>query len=135
MFSEKNYLASKFRHMKILVCEDNDVALKVIQLALKGIPGQTIIARDGRQALQALDAHPDVDLVITDIHMPFNNGDVVLDQIRNVQEKKTPIIMISSDANDDVIRIALNSGVNEFVEKPLDPDVLKSKVKKLLKLK
>jgi response regulator RpfG family c-di-GMP phosphodiesterase len=42
--------------------------------------------------------------------------------------------MISSDANEDVIRIAKNSGVNEFIEKPLDPDLLKSKVKKLLKL-
>jgi CheY-like chemotaxis protein len=120
--------------MKVLVCEDNEVALKVIQVALNRLNIHPLMATDGRQALKILEEEPNLDLIITDIHMPFNNGDEILNRVRVAAGQATPIIMISSDANDDVIRIAKNSGVNEFIEKPFDPKVLEAKVKKLLKL-
>ena len=120
--------------MKVLICEDNEVALKVIQVALENLKLETVVARDGRRAIQLLEIHNDFDLIITDIHMPFQNGDEVLSQVREYQGKNTPIIMVSSDADKDVIKMALKSGVNEFIEKPLDPKVLQQKVKKLLKL-
>ena len=120
--------------MKVLICEDNEVALKVIQVALEDLKLETVIARDGRRALQLLDIHTDFDLIVTDIHMPFLNGDDVLKEVRAYQGKNTPIIMVSSDADQDVIAMALKSGVNEFIEKPLDPKVLKEKVKKLLNI-
>lgn len=120
--------------MKVLVCEDNEVALKVMQVALEDLKLEAVVARDGRRALQLLEIHTDFDLIITDIHMPFQNGDDVLTEIRANQGKSTPIIMVSSDADQDVISMALKSGVNEFIEKPLDPKVLKEKVRKLLKI-
>jgi CheY-like chemotaxis protein len=119
--------------MNVLVCEDNQVALKVIQVALEELNLNTVIAHDGRQALKILDETPDFDLIVTDIHMPFNNGDEILSRIRE-SSQSTPIIMISSDANEDVIRIAKDAGVNEFIEKPFDPKALQVKVKKLLKM-
>jgi CheY-like chemotaxis protein len=120
--------------MKVLICEDNEVALKVMQVALEDLKLETVVARDGRRAIQLLDIHTDFDLIITDIHMPYQNGDEILNEVRSSQGKSTPIIMVSSDADKDVISLALQSGVNEFIEKPLDPKVLKQKVKKLLKL-
>jgi len=120
--------------MKVLVCEDNPVALKVMEVALADLKLETVVARDGRRALQMLEIHTDFDLIITDIHMPFQNGDEILKEVRAYQGKDTPIIMVSSDADQDVIKMALHSGVNEFIEKPLDPEVLKVKVKKLLKI-
>lgn len=120
--------------MKVLVCEDNMVALKVMQVALEDLKLEVVVAKDGRRAIQMLEIHTDFDLIITDIHMPFQNGDEVLNQVRTIDGKNTPIIMVSSDADRDVISLALKSGVNEFIEKPLDPEVLKKKVKKLLKL-
>jgi CheY-like chemotaxis protein len=120
--------------MKVLICEDNEVALKVMQVALEDLKLEAVVARDGRRALQLLEIQTDFDLIITDIHMPFQNGDEVLNQVRSIEGKNTPIIMVSSDADRDVISLALKSGVNEFIEKPLDPKVLKEKVRKLLKL-
>lgn len=120
--------------MKVLICEDNAVALKVMEVALQELHLEAVVARDGRKALQILEAEPNFDLVITDIHMPFQNGDEVLSYIREQMGSTTPIIMVSSDADQDVIKMALSSGVNEFVEKPLDPKVLKEKIKKVLKL-
>jgi CheY-like chemotaxis protein len=120
--------------MKILVCEDDQVVLKVIQVALEGEKAETIFVKDGRQALQQLNTKNDFDLIITDIHMPYNNGDEILRLVREEQKKKTPIIMISSDTEEEVIALALKSGVNEFIAKPLDADKLKKKIRKLLKL-
>lgn len=42
--------------------------------------------------------------------------------------------MMSSDDAEEAISLALKSGVNEYMVKPIDPDVLNKKVKKLLRL-
>jgi CheY-like chemotaxis protein len=118
--------------MKILVCEDDEVVLKVIQVALENQPAETTYTKDGRQALDLLRSGHRFDLVITDIHMPYHNGDEILTLIREDQKKNTPIIMISSDTEEEVITLALKSGVNEFIEKPLDPKKLNKLLKKFL---
>ena len=121
--------------MKVLVCEDNKVALKVMQVAMEDLGLEIIVAQDGRRALQLLEIHSDFDLIITDIHMPFQNGDEVLKQVRSFPGKPIPIIMISSDADQDVIAMALRSGVDEFIEKPFEPKILKEKVQQLLNIR
>lgn len=118
--------------MKVLVCEDDDVVSKVIQvtLAQKNIEG--IFVKDGRAALDLLNRNNDFDLIVTDIHMPYHNGDEILTLVRVKQGKNTPIIMISSDAEEEVVAMALKSGVNEFISKPIDPSRLARKLKKFL---
>lgn len=120
-------------NMKILVCEDDDVVLKVIQVALQNEKIDATYVKDGRKALQLLKEHNYFDLIITDIHMPFNNGDDILKLVRIEQGKKTPIIMISSDNEDEVIKLALKSGANEFISKPLDTDKINRKLKPFLR--
>ncbi len=120
--------------MKILVCEDDEVVLKVIQLALEEDNFEVKVARDGSEGLKLLAATPDFDLIITDIHMPHLNGDEILSHVRKHERKSTPIIMISSDSDEDVVKLALKLGVNEFLGKPINPDIVKKKVRKLLKL-
>lgn len=119
--------------MKILVCEDDEVVLKVIQVALENKAVQVVYVRDGRKALDHLNKDHDFDLIITDIHMPYHNGDEILRVLRQDLKKNTPLIMISSDTDEDVIALALKSGVNEFVEKPIDVDKLNKTLKKFIK--
>ncbi len=113
---------------KVLICEDNPVERKVIQLAVEGENVETFLASDGRKALDLLEQHADFDLVITDIHMPYNNGDDILERIRRHQRKDTPIVMISSDREEEVIQLALKLGVNVFIKKPIDPESVRRKV-------
>ena len=82
--------------MKILVCEDDVVVVKIIQVALDMPNVQLVNAKDGVQALKLL-KQDQFDMIITDIHMPYHNGDEILNFVRNEQKQKTPIIMISSD--------------------------------------
>lgn len=119
--------------MKILVCDDEEISLKVVQVALQDRTDEIVLARDGRQAMELLNKGNDFDLVITDIHMPHYNGDDILKLIREDQKKNTPIIMLSSDDGEEVIALALKQGVNEFIAKPLDAKDLIKKIGKYLK--
>lgn len=118
--------------MKVLVCEDDEVVLKLIQLTLQNENFEVFLASDGRQALQYLKGTLEFDLIITDIHMPYHNGDDVLQLVRQEQQKNTPIIMLSSDRAEEVIALALKLGVNDFMVKPIDSFTLLKKVKKVL---
>jgi CheY-like chemotaxis protein len=119
--------------MKILICEDHPVEMKAVQLALEGEDIDWVCASDGRKAMRLLEEKNDFDLIITDIHMPHNNGDEILHLVREQQKKDTPIIMISSDDQEEVIKLALKLGVNEFLEKPIDTAIVRKKVAKYLK--
>ncbi|MFD0999561.1 PleD family two-component system response regulator [Ohtaekwangia kribbensis] len=119
--------------MKILVCDDDDVVLGIIKLTLQNAGMEPYLAGDGREALRHLREHEHFDLIITDIHMPYHNGDEILKMVREEQQKNTPIIMLSSDGEEEVIALALKLGVNEFITKPLDPAKLLKKIKKLVK--
>lgn len=117
--------------MKVLVCEDDIIVMKVIQVALENENVEAIYLQDGRKALAYLAAH-EVDLIITDIHMPYNNGDEILKLVREDQKKNTPIIMISSDTAEEVIVLALKQGVNDFIKKPIDAMSFQKQLKKFL---
>ena len=115
--------------MKVLVCEDDMIALKVIQVALEKQNAEVISVSDGRKALQFLKENR-VDLIITDIHMPYFNGDDILRLVRVEQGNTTPIIMISSDTEEEVIALALRQGVNDFIKKPIDALSLEKRLNK-----
>jgi DNA-binding response OmpR family regulator len=112
--------------MKTLICDDDAVLLRMMELSLKEQNlGEIVAAKNGREALELL-RNQSFDLVVTDIHMPYNNGEDILNLIRKEQQKSTPIIMISSDGDEDVIALAKKQGVNEFVKKPLKRDEIDS---------
>ena len=117
--------------MKVLVCEDDVVVLKVIQVVLEGENIQATYAKEGIKALQQLTDNT-FDIIITDIHMPFHNGDDVVKLVREEQKKNTPIVMISYDTEEEVIAFALKQGVNEFNKKPIDATSLHRQLKKFL---
>jgi DNA-binding response OmpR family regulator len=116
---------------RVLICEDDVVTLKAIQVAVESENGQAIPMSDGGKALDYLRDN-DVHLIITDIHMPYHNGDEILKLVRDEQKKKTPIVMISSDTEEEVIKMALKLGVDEFIEKPIDSAKLQKKLRKYL---
>jgi DNA-binding response OmpR family regulator len=118
--------------MKVLICEDDVVVLKAIQVAVENEKSQAICLQDGGKALQYLKDH-EVDLIITDIHMPYHNGDEILKLVRDDQRRNTPIVMISSDTEEEVIKLALKLGVDEFIEKPIDTSKLQRKLRKYLR--
>jgi len=121
------------KQIKILVCDDDVVLLRMIELTLKDEKlGEVVVARNGREAMDILRTQ-DFDLVVTDIHMPHYRGEDILNLLRIEQRKNTPIIMMSSDGDEDVIAIAKKQGVNEFVKKPIMRDEIRSLVEAVIR--
>ena len=117
--------------MRILVCDDDEVILKVVKLALQD-KAEVVLARDGWEAMQFLKNTNPFDLIITDIHMPHHNGDEIVRLVRKEQKLNTPIVMLSSDGEEEVIAMAIKEGVNDFIVKPIDEAKLLKKIKRFL---
>jgi DNA-binding response OmpR family regulator len=118
--------------MNILVCEDNRMTLKAIEFSLKKAGWQVYEAEDGMQAVRVLDKQQ-IDLVITDINMPYSKGLELIRHINtSVTEPKIPVIVITGITNEETRRHAMELGAPGYLTKPFDPKVMLKMVKSLL---
>ncbi|HMI14329.1 MAG TPA: adenylate/guanylate cyclase domain-containing protein, partial [Bradyrhizobium sp.] len=76
-------------------------------------------ARDGIEALQSIQDHPHVDLVVSDINMPRMDGLSLLQKLQEAEDKKSTII-VSAYGEMSNIRTAMNRGAFDFLTKPID---------------
>ena len=81
-------------------------------------------AHDGVEALEALKANPDIDLVLSDINMPRMDGLSLLDAISDLNLTLRSLV-VSAYGDIKNIRTAMNRGAFDFVVKPIDFDDLK----------
>ena len=78
---------------------------------------------NGKEALEYINAHPQVDVVMTDIQMPVMNGYDSTRHIRALERpdiKSMPIIAMSANAFAEDIKLCKESGMNEHIVKPID---------------
>lgn len=91
-----------------------------------------MFARDGLEALQSLEQHPHVDLVVSDINMPRMDGLTLLAKLQQGDDKKSTII-VSAYGDMRNIRTAMNRGAFDFVTKPIDFADLEATIEKTLR--
>ena len=78
-----------------------------------------VFAHDGIEALQSIEQHPDVDMVMSDINMPRMDGLALLQKLQEADDKKSTII-VSAYGDMSNIRTAMNRGAFDFLTKPID---------------
>src|SRR4030088_1435978 len=78
-----------------------------------------MFAHDGIEALQSIEDHPHVDLVVSDINMPRMDGLSLLQKLQEAEDKKSTII-VSAYGDMSNIRTAMNRGAFDFLTKPID---------------
>src|SRR3954466_11154864 len=107
----------------ILVVDDEpDLEALVLQKFRRQIRDGSIsflFARDGIEALQSLEQHQHVDLVVSDINMPRMDGLSLLAKLQEAEDKKSTVI-ISAYGDMSNIRTAMNRGAFDFLTKPID---------------
>ena len=101
---------------RILIVEDDDAIATGLALNLKLAGRQTVIARDGVQALE-LTAEEDFLLVLLDINLPKKNGLEVLSALRQ-SDNVVPVIVISAREGEYDKVAALRLGADDYVTKP-----------------
>jgi CheY-like chemotaxis protein/CHASE3 domain sensor protein len=120
---------------RILVAEDDVRNIFALTCLLEPRGVKVQIARNGREALQALnqagqDATQRIDLVLMDIMMPEMNGLTAMREIRkNPDWKRLPIIALTAKAMRNDQEQCIEAGANDYLAKPLDVEKLLSLIR------
>lgn len=114
---------------KVLLIEDHPMNIEIVKELLEKKEMEVICATNGKEGLEIFESsnEGDIDLILTDIRMPVMDGQEMSKQIRalNRSDAKTvSIIAITANILEEDILIYHKSGINDFVEKPIKPDVL-----------
>jgi len=116
-----------FEGRTILVVEDDVRNVFALTSVLEPKGARVAIARNGREALAALQKESRIDLVLMDIMMPEMDGLEATREIRkNPRWTKLPIIALTAKAMRDDREKAMAAGANDYLAKPLDVDMLLS---------
>jgi len=96
----------------------------MLKMALGGAGFTVVQAVDGQDGLNVL-AKQSVDLIITDINMPKLDGYGVIRAVRSdPQRNSTPILVLSTESEQESKDIAKDAGATGWIVKPFDPDGL-----------
>lgn len=118
--------------MKILICEDNKLALRAMSVVLEREGYETSTAMDGNDAIDML-RNNTYDLVVVDIHLPYHSGLELIHFLRSDQKKKTPVLIVSAFSDPQMQRQAGELGVSGYILKPFNPDELIMKIRSVIK--
>ncbi|WP_319776963.1 response regulator [Maridesulfovibrio sp.] len=89
-------------------------------------------AEDGLMALEQLKEHSSTKLVLLDWNMPRMSGLDCLREIRNSPElEKIPVIMVTAEAEQDLVVEAVAAGATNYIVKPFTPATLERKLKEV----
>ncbi len=112
--------------LEVLVVDDSPLARKHIGRVLRSMGIERLTeASDGIEAL-ALLRERFFDLVVTDYNMPNMDGRELVDEIRNHSgQASVPIMMVTSEENENRLAAVQQSGVSAICDKPFDPGSVK----------
>ena len=140
--AEQRQMIEKARHRdaalegrRILIVEDDVRNVYSLTSVLEPRGALTRIARNGQEALDALDeaaGDPEraIDLVLMDVMMPVMDGLTAARAIRAEERwKKLPIVLLTAKAMPDDQQKCIDAGANDYMSKPIDVDKLLSLVR------
>lgn len=116
---------------KIVLAEDNSVLSLLLKFRLEKDGYHLFIAKNGKEALEFIE-NENPDLVLTDVMMDYVSGLEVISHVRNQLKSKVPILVFSSSGQEEMVLNAFNLGANDFMSKPLSPNELSIRVRRML---
>jgi two-component system chemotaxis response regulator CheY len=114
----------------ILIVDDSSTMRKIISRSLRqaGLPVDEIFeAGDGIEGMAVLSSGKTVGLILSDINMPNMDGLEFVKAVR-ASGNTTPIVMITTEGGEEIIKDALDSGASDSIKKPFTPDQLQAKL-------
>jgi two-component system chemotaxis response regulator CheY len=116
----------------ILVVDDSASLRQVVGIALTGAGYEVVEAVDGKDALTKLDGRK-VHLIIGDVNMPNMDGITLVKEVKQLANYKfTPIIMLTTEAEESKKQQGQAAGAKAWVVKPFKPEQMLAAVSKLV---
>lgn len=119
----------------ILIVDDSALN-RMVLIEILGKENYTFLeAENGQQAVELLDCHPEVDLLLLDITMPEIDGFGVLETMNQYHWiEETPVIMISAEDSYTFVERAYDLGASDYITRPFDARVVCRRVSNTLML-
>ena len=117
------------RRNLILVVDDEPPIVRLVKAKLRVDGYEVLTANSGEQALQALETESP-DLVVLDVMMPDMDGFETLRRIRKTNN--VPVVMLTARGSDMDKLNGLQSGADDYITKPFNPDELEARIAAIL---
>ncbi|RAJ77409.1 glycosyl transferase family 2 [Chitinophaga dinghuensis] len=117
--------------MKILIADDQSFIRHAVVTELKQQGHDVLSANNGTEAVSLYNTEQP-HLVMVDYNMPGQNGLEVLEYIRQVKQDNIPVIVMSSNEDEDTIVRAFEAGADDYIEKPVGIRELLARIHRLL---
>ncbi len=106
------------RQIKVMVVDDSPTSRRHLADLLRVHRYQVLEAASGQEALELLDAHPEIRLVLTDYQMPDMDGFELTEKIRDRCDKEELAVIGISAGNDQLLSARyIKNGANDFIDK------------------
>ncbi|MBD1423173.1 response regulator [Sphingobacterium chuzhouense] len=111
----------------VLIADDDVRNIFSLTKTLEHYQMRVISAIDGKEALQQLEKHPEISVILMDMMMPEMDGYETIRQIRNMRDyTKLPIIAVTAKAMTGDREKCIKAGASDYISKPVDKDQLLS---------
>jgi len=119
---------------KILIAEDNELNYLLLKAILTGAGAEILWAKDGVEAVECCVENDDIEVVLMDIRMPNMDGYQATKEIKKIR-KSLPVIAVTAySMNDEQIK-SQELEFDDFLTKPVKPDMLMDTISKQLRKK
>ena len=119
----------------MLVADDEPHIGRIIKMKLEQGPFRVTLAYDGREAMEAIERHEDISLVLLDLMMPHLSGLDVLAAVRaNPKHRELPCIILTAAGQEQQHTRAMQLGATDFLTKPFSPKRLYARAAELVGL-
>lgn len=119
----------------LCVDDEQDMEMLITQKFRKSIRNKEYsfaFAQNGVQALEQLEKHPEISLILCDINMPEMDGLTLLSKLKDKQDPELKTVMVSAYGDMENIRTAMNRGAFDFITKPINFDDMEITIKKTI---
>jgi CheY-like chemotaxis protein len=131
---DPNAVSVDLKDSNILLVEDNLINQKIVILSIQKLVKNIDVANNGKEALDKFGTSK-YDIILMDIQMPVMDGILATKKIREIESSTnhhTPIIAITANALAGDKENCLAAGMNDYISKPFQPEVLVQKMRNIL---
>lgn len=117
---------------KILIVDDNNLNLKVAERLLKKYTQNIHTASSGQECLEKINNNEKFDLILLDDMMPKMSGTLTLEKLKENENFKTPVVVLTANAISGMKEQYLSKGFDDYLSKPIEKGELIRVIKKFL---
>ena len=124
------------KRLNVLLAEDDLISRRLIKILITKMGHHVEVVENGRKAIEKVEKKP-FDMILMDVQMPVMDGleatKIIRDREKKGESEWIPIIAVTAHAMKGDKEKCLDSGMDDYITKPIDEEELKNKIDSLAK--